>query len=130
MSEAPPQGQKYRANENSNGQGGPSAGPHQALADKLASLPRLLALDPACMPRPAPLLRGDKVFEPPIVLIEVLRCRRDNVLRPGDFSLSEFNRIETGAGIGHEDNPPQEDAVVASLAPLNRGRCKVDRLLR
>jgi hypothetical protein len=43
------------------------------------------------MPRPIALLRGDEILEPPIILIEVLRYRRDNVLRPGDFSLSEFN---------------------------------------
>jgi hypothetical protein len=99
------------------------------LASELASLFCLLALDPAGMPRPIPLLGGDKVLEPPVVLIEVLGCRRDNVFRPEDFSLSEFNRIETVADVGHEDNPPPDDAVFAP-EPLDRELCKVDRLLR
>jgi hypothetical protein len=114
ISEPIPQGQKYRANEDRNGQGAPSGRPQQALASELASLFCLLALDPAGMPRPIPLLGGDKVLEPPVVLIEVLGCRRDNVFRPKDFSLSEFNRIEVVPGIGHEDVSPTEDAAFAA----------------
>jgi len=106
VSEPVPERQPGRANEDGDGQRAPFGRPHHALPRKPAPLFCFLALDPACMPRPIALLRSDEILEPPIILIEVLGYRRDNVFRPGDLSLSEFNRIETVAGTGHEDVPP------------------------
>ena len=104
ISEPIPQGQKYRANGDQQRTRRPvwPTAARRWRASWRRSFACWRLTQRACRAR-FRFSEATKSPEPPVVLIEVLRCRRDNVFRPEDFSMSEFNRIEVVAGIGHED---------------------------